>query len=148
MAAIDEGAVNSAVKALVNQVIPKPNDLEALAKAKLAYVGVGFLWVRSNWNVDHGGNWSFGGSGAAKADIADLVKSAVTGGVPPAELSLSVKNAIERISKSKGDGIFETIVIPVVVPDASIEAALKMLGEAVAALVQRSDRKEESDSQG
>lgn len=142
MAAIDEGAVNNAIKAIVNQVIPKPNDLEALGRAKLAYIGVGFLWVRSNWDVDRQGNWSFGGNASAKADIADLVKAAAAGGVPPAELSLAIKGAIERISKSEGDGIFETIVMPVVVPEGSIQDALKMLGDAVGKLVQRSTEKE------
>lgn len=142
MTAIDEGAVNNAIKAIVNQVIPKPNDLEALGRAKLAYIGVGFLWVRSSWDVDRQGNWSFGGNLSAKADIADLVKAAAAGGVPPAELSLAVKGAIERISTSEGDGVFETIVMPVVVPEAEIEPALSMLGQAITALVQRSVSKE------
>lgn len=138
---IDPRAVFKAAEVISNRVIPKIEELRKLKAENYCYLGAGLLRVRARWEIDRDGKLKVGGGVDVKADLAELAKIAASGGIPPADIALQVKAAFERVTATDGAGVFELMLLPLVVPLEQMEATAAMVNGVFGALAGRVEEK-------
>lgn len=138
---IDASSVFQAAKVISNRVIPKIEELRKLKAEGYGYVGVGFFRVRARWEVDRDGKLKVGGGLEVKADLAELAKIAAAGGVPAADIAAKVSAAFDRVTATDGAGVFELMLLPLVVPESQMDATAQMIHAVFGTLAGREEEK-------